>query len=132
MPPTNASLQVAEGIENFKMQSPLKKPVFTSEEKENVSSDDVAVPIKGIPLDYEPAVKEMTVAETIRKEEADEPILQENPQRFVLFPIKYHEVRDSSRDAFSTRKLEKKKLTLVPDLEHVQEGRSILLDCRGD
>lgn len=96
---TNASLQVAEAIENFKMDSPIKKPVFTHEEKENVitSDNEVAVPIKGIPLDYEPATPaEASVAETIRKEEADEPILQENPQRFVLFPIKYHEVREKS------------------------------------
>jgi ribonucleoside-diphosphate reductase subunit M2 len=31
-----------------------------------------------------------SVAVTVRP--TDEPILQENPQRFVLFPIKYHEV----------------------------------------
>ncbi|CAD6506141.1 BgTH12-07071 [Blumeria graminis f. sp. triticale] len=31
-------------------------------------------------------------APTIKPEEADEPLLQENPNRFVLFPIKYHEV----------------------------------------
>ncbi|RKP08529.1 ribonucleotide reductase small subunit RnrA [Thamnocephalis sphaerospora] len=28
----------------------------------------------------------------IRRMEAEEPLLKENPQRFVLFPIKYHEV----------------------------------------
>ena len=33
-----------------------------------------------------------TVASTIKTEESDEPLLQENPHRFVLFPIKYHEV----------------------------------------
>jgi ribonucleoside-diphosphate reductase subunit M2 len=33
------------------------------------------------------------VAPTIKEFEADEPLLQENPHRFVLFPIKYHEVR---------------------------------------
>lgn len=33
------------------------------------------------------------VAPTIKSFEADEPLLQENPHRFVLFPIKYHEVR---------------------------------------
>lgn len=102
---TNALLQAAEAIENFKMESPIKKPVFAQEEKENVGGDDVAVPIKGIPIDWEPEVsKEASVAATIRKEEADEPILQENPQRFVLFPIKYHEVRESRKDAFLTRK----------------------------
>ncbi|KAI6959470.1 Ribonucleoside-diphosphate reductase small, partial [Hortaea werneckii] len=36
--------------------------------------------------------KKPSVAEGIKEEEADEPILQENPHRFVLFPIKYHEI----------------------------------------
>lgn len=83
------------------MESPIKKPQFDTEaNKENVldaryQSDEVAVPIKGIPvLEDEPAkpAPEATVAEGIKEEEAIEPILQENPQRFVLFPIKYHEV----------------------------------------
>jgi len=93
---TNASLQVAQDIENLKMESPVKQPIFSPVEKENIANDEVAVPIKGIPLDYEPESKEVTTASTLRKEERDEPILQENPQRFVLFPIKYHEVRDKS------------------------------------
>lgn len=33
------------------------------------------------------------VAPGIKDFEADEPLLRENGQRFVLFPIKYHEVR---------------------------------------
>lgn len=32
------------------------------------------------------------VASGIKPEEMDEPLLRANPQRFVLFPIKYHEV----------------------------------------
>ena len=36
--------------------------------------------------------KKPTVAAGIKEDEADEPLLQENPHRFVLFPIKYHEV----------------------------------------
>ncbi len=44
-----------------------------------------------------------TVAATIKAEEADEPLLQENPQRFVLFPIKYHEVSDASWSRVDTR-----------------------------
>ena len=32
------------------------------------------------------------VAPGIKLEEMDEPLLRANPQRFVLFPIKYHEV----------------------------------------
>lgn len=39
------------------------------------------------------APAEKKVAPGIKDFEADEPLLQENPQRFVLFPIKYHEVR---------------------------------------
>lgn len=35
------------------------------------------------------------VAPGIKELEADEPILQENPHRFVLFPLKYHEIWQS-------------------------------------
>lgn len=72
--------------------SPAKKLDFTAENKENV---EVAVPIVGIPdlpdLDDEEE-QEPTVAATSKFEEDIEPLLQENSQRFVLFPIKYHEV----------------------------------------
>lgn len=58
-----------------------------------------AVPLKGLPElnTAGDAVEEAThsVAPTLRPEEADEPLLRENPNRFVLFPIKYHEVRPS-------------------------------------
>ncbi|KAA8568179.1 hypothetical protein EYC84_008573 [Monilinia fructicola] len=61
----------ASGIENLKMEITLveeiKKPIV--EEK-----------------------KPAAVAPGIKPEEADEPLLQENPNRFVLFPIKYHEI----------------------------------------
>lgn len=72
--------------------SPAKKLDFTLENKENV---EVAVPIVGIPDldDFEDEEEqEPTVAATVKPEEAIEPLLQENAQRFVLFPIKYHEV----------------------------------------
>ena len=36
------------------------------------------------------------VEEDTKSEEMDEPILTENKRRFVLFPIKYHEVRSSA------------------------------------
>lgn len=39
--------------------------------------------------DVKPVV---VAAPTIKELEAEEPLLQENPHRFVLFPIKYHEV----------------------------------------
>jgi ribonucleoside-diphosphate reductase subunit M2 len=68
--------------------SPAKK-LFSAANKENV-----AVPIVGIPdvEEIEVQEKEVTVAPTIKPEEANEPLLQENPQRFVLFPIQNHEV----------------------------------------
>lgn len=86
------------------MESPMKKVTFSEAGKENqlqsqYESCQVAVPIKGIPdLPEEPEkpVAATSVAATIKEEEAIEPILQENPQRFVLFPIKYHEVCENS------------------------------------
>ncbi|KAJ1929847.1 Ribonucleotide-diphosphate reductase (RNR), small subunit [Tieghemiomyces parasiticus] len=39
-----------------------------------------------------PHVKDDVELERLRKLEAEEPILKANPNRFVLFPIKYHEV----------------------------------------
>ncbi|KAK4992350.1 Ribonucleotide-diphosphate reductase (RNR), small subunit [Elasticomyces elasticus] len=84
------SKRAAAGMEALKMESPLKQPIFFSEEKENV---EVAVPIKGLPeLDELPEPAAPSVAPTINDDEAVEPILQENGQRFVLFPIKYHEI----------------------------------------
>ena len=71
--------------------SPIKKPVFATENKENDSN--IAVPIKGIPdMPEETKVVKPSVAATIKAEEASEPLLQENPQRFVLFPIQNHDV----------------------------------------
>ncbi|KAI9713237.1 MAG: Ribonucleotide-diphosphate reductase (RNR), small subunit [Bogoriella megaspora] len=91
------SKKAAAGIETMKMSdSPAKKLDFSTANKENIENDEIAVPIKGIPvLEDEPKApieESLTVAETIKPEEADEPLLQENPQRFVLFPIKYHEI----------------------------------------
>lgn len=37
-------------------------------------------------------VKLVNLPRTIKEIEQDEPLLADNKQRFVLFPIKYHEV----------------------------------------
>jgi len=85
------------------MESPIKKMQLPTEaNKENIDalyeSDEVAVPIKGIPLQDEPKQEDAaSVAAGIKEDEASEPILQENSQRFVLFPIKYHEVSDARK-----------------------------------
>lgn len=86
------SKKAASAIESLKMSdSPAKKLNFSSADKENVF-----MPIVGIPNIEDPEDasedKTPTVAPTIKPEEAYEPLLQENPQRFVLFPIKYHEI----------------------------------------
>lgn len=80
------------------MESPAKKLDFSTANKENLPADHAALEAE---VDsHKPAVEDVkkeerilpAVAPTIKAEEADEPLLQENPQRFVLFPIKYHEV----------------------------------------
>lgn len=77
------------------MQSPPKKPIFTPVAEYD---SDKPVPLVGLPELSKPeadavAAAETSVASTIKSEEADEPLLRENGNRFVLFPIKYHEVR---------------------------------------
>ena len=80
--------------------SPVKKLNFEAVGKENVPIE-IPTPIMD-DLDLKKPLVEAfdakkeekaAVTPTIKPEEADEPLLQENPHRFVLFPIKYHEVR---------------------------------------
>lgn len=89
--------------------SPAKKLNFDVADKENkpidAPVDTEPVPVKLPQLDAVKEVKDIkedkpvatsitpAVAPTIKQFESDEPLLQENPHRFVLFPIKYHEVR---------------------------------------
>jgi ribonucleoside-diphosphate reductase subunit M2 len=78
--------------------SPAKKLNFETVGKENVPLN-AEVPLPNDVEFKKPIVEEVktekavVVAPTIKPEESDEPLLQENPHRFVLFPIKYHEVR---------------------------------------
>ena len=113
------------------MESPVKKLELQSEaNKENLderyASDELAIPIKGIPeMPEEPEqAAEPSVVSTLNEEEAKEPILQENPQRFVLFPIKYHEVWTFSRAS----RRDKHANPATIDLANVQESRGIFLD----
>ncbi|KAK2594232.1 Ribonucleotide-diphosphate reductase (RNR), small subunit [Conoideocrella luteorostrata] len=94
------SKQAASAIDSLKMESPVKKLDFGISNKENML-DVAAFHALGKPVaaDQKPTVEEIkkdtaapTVAPGIKPEETDEPLLQENPQRFVLFPIKYHEI----------------------------------------
>ncbi|KAL1976578.1 hypothetical protein VTN31DRAFT_2860 [Thermomyces dupontii] len=90
------SKQAASSLEQLKMgNSPVKKLSFEPADKENVpvSRPVDASDVKGKPVAEKPAQSELPkVAPTIKECEAHEPLLQENPHRFVLFPIKYHEI----------------------------------------
>jgi ribonucleoside-diphosphate reductase subunit M2 len=80
------------------MESPVKKLDFGAANKENEPLNQTIDTTELKTKIVEETKKEETktaVAPGIKAEEADEPLLQENPQRFVLFPIKYHEVSDA-------------------------------------
>ena len=75
--------------------SPAKKLNFEAVGKENIK--DASAILDEVetkkPLLAEKATGEkLSTTLSIKAQEADEPLLQENPHRFVLFPIKYHEV----------------------------------------
>ena len=104
---TRVFLQAASAIESFKIESPVKKLDLTATDKENRPFDADLAALEAemdakhtINIAVEAPKKDevkAVVAPTIKDLEADEPLLQENAQRFVLFPIKYHEVRDATR-----------------------------------
>lgn len=126
--------QAASAINNLKMSdSPAKKLDFAAG-KENLPFETSVSPADDLETKQttmDNSVKEkpvVTVAAGIKPEEADEPLLQENPNRFVLFPIKYHEV--STRCHASPRV--KCNTNTTKDLADVQEGRGLILDSRGD
>ncbi|KAL7941939.1 ribonucleotide reductase [Trichoderma barbatum] len=96
------SKQAASAIDSFKIESPVKKISFNAANKENQPLDESALeslakqmddnhkPTEAVKAEKEEA--KPTAVATIKPDEIDEPILQENPQRFVLFPLKYHEI----------------------------------------
>jgi len=86
------------------MESPVKKIDFSSPTTQS-NGELKAVPLVGLP-ELPPIASEVLD----KKDTADdeEPILKENPNRFVLFPIKFHEVRDSTRPSRVGREAGKK------------------------
>ena len=85
----------------MKMESPVTKLDFAAG-KENAPVDNSVEDLASEIESNKPADKKVeeplpvVVAPGIKASEADEPLLQENPQRFVLFPIKYHEVSNAT------------------------------------
>ncbi|CCC11503.1 hypothetical protein SMACR_02161 [Sordaria macrospora] len=90
------SKQVTSGIQNLNMDSTAKKLDFGATDKENKPFDaDLAKLEAEIDAEHhanKKASEAKKIAPTLKPEEAAEPLLTENPQRFVLFPIKYHEI----------------------------------------
>ncbi|KAK2741102.1 Ribonucleotide-diphosphate reductase (RNR), small subunit [Onygenales sp. PD_40] len=90
------SKQTASSLENLKMtDSPAKKLSFEPSGKENTPIIPKPIILDAKLLEkYETnkPVEEKKVAAGIKDLEADEPLLQENPNRFVLFPLRYHEI----------------------------------------
>jgi hypothetical protein len=136
-------LQAASAIENLKMETPVKKLNFTESDKENKPFDaDLSTLeaqmdakhtekiIMSKPTEAPQQQKEADKTVAIVNSVEDEPLLRENPNRFVLFPIQYHEVCDASQHF--TRKVARLLTRLPTDLADVQEGRGFLLDRRGD
>lgn len=106
---TTLSKQAAEALDTLHMESPTKKLNYGQTNKENEPIDESALAALADEMDKHEVPVEAPKTELVKKEvaapvaapttkpqEVDEPLLQENPQRFVLFPIKYHEVRDAS------------------------------------
>lgn len=121
------------------MESPVKKLDFSQADKENKPFDaDLATLEAEIDAKHNQEMNSKAVTQTTQKVEEetpapkpedDEPLLAENPGRFVLFPIKYHEVRVASPLSITRKLLYPDK---VPDLANVQESRGFFLDRRGD
>ncbi|KAF4217792.1 hypothetical protein CNMCM8980_008456 [Aspergillus fumigatiaffinis] len=86
------SKQAASSLENLKMSdSPVKKLNFGVVGKENAPSSTTLADAPTEKIAEKPT-EASKVAQSIKELEANEPLLQENPHRFVLFPIKYHEI----------------------------------------
>jgi ribonucleoside-diphosphate reductase subunit M2 len=92
--------QAANSLSNLKMNdSSAKKIDFSVMDKENIPATSAATSTtetsenKKSIVEIVKPVETPKVAPGIKAQETDEPLLQENPHRFVLFPIKYHEVR---------------------------------------
>lgn len=89
--------QAATSLQNLKVkESPAKKLDFSVENKENLSADAPLLTVAQFNALKTPVTELVKtspeppkVAPGIKADETDEPILQENPHRFVLFPIKY-------------------------------------------
>lgn len=118
--------QAAVALETLQMASPVKKLDFAAQ------GPIKAKPLVGLPPLNKPAPKDSEADALAKANYEDEPLLRENPNRFVLFPLKYHEVRVLARATRVKWFLLASATNTAADLADVQEGRGFLLDCRRD
>jgi ribonucleoside-diphosphate reductase subunit M2 len=90
--------QAAVKVDNMALKSPVKQLVFDSLEDLDVSPKDVAETESGDLLLDETRLR---FVGDVDLDEKDEPLLKESRRRFVLFPIQYHEVSETSNAFFS-------------------------------
>lgn len=98
----NGYAQAAASLEALKVKdSPIKKIDFNLEDKENMpvafdSSELTATPVSDMEkkplLEVKQQIEQPQKPKTPKELEKEEPLLQENAHRFVLFPLKYHEI----------------------------------------
>jgi hypothetical protein len=120
---SNDALQAANALSNLKLDdiAAIKANLHNRLES---AKNEPAKPAE------KPAEKLVNLPSSIQAEEQDEPLLMENKQRFVLFPIKYHEVLPPH--SFHPGTCSRVDYFSIADLADVQEGRGIVLDRRGD
>ncbi|KAK1832330.1 ribonucleotide reductase [Podospora conica] len=97
------SKQAASAFANIQINSPAKKLDFSAG-KENIPLDaDFSDLAAQMDAKHSEAKEDLTkVPAGLKPEEADEPLLRENPNRFVLFPIKYDEIWQMYKKAMAS------------------------------
>ncbi|KAK0711562.1 ribonucleoside-diphosphate reductase small chain [Lasiosphaeris hirsuta] len=100
------SKQAASAIESLRMESPIKKLDFGIGKENAAFGSDLATLEAQMDANHQSDTKrdetKTAVVPTAKEGEIDEPILRENPQRFVLFPIKYHEIWQMYKKAMAS------------------------------
>ena len=90
-------------MSNLKMASPVKPLALGKENVKDTTAaaavDDITLAKERVVAALEPvkAADKTPTPQDLKALEAEEPLLRENAHRFVLFPIKYHEVRPLGR-----------------------------------
>lgn len=116
--------QVASALENVQIDDEISQIKASLFNKPAPSPKKQPITPKRESTELKKGTKKTTVQED---EDVYEPLLAENKRRFVLFPLKYHDVSVPAIILTSIT-----SLTRDVDLANVQKGRGFFLDCRGN